>query len=64
MLAGKTTLLTVKMAMIMAILRVRQSGNCDVQDNDSREIEEISKFIFVRKKIISYPLESKPSTLK
>ena len=38
MLAGKTTMVTVKMAIIMAmmiaILRVRQSGNCDFQDID------------------------------
>ena len=42
MLAGKTTMMTVK----MAILRVRQSGNCDFQDIYSREIEEINKFTF------------------
>ena len=39
MLAGKTTMMTVKMAMMMAILRVTQSGNCDFQDIDSQEIE-------------------------
>ena len=46
MLAGKTTMMTVKMAMMMAILRVRQSGNCDFQDLDSLGIEEMNKFIF------------------
>ena len=37
-------MMTVKMAMMMAILRVRQSGNCDFQDIDSREINKLIFF--------------------